>query len=63
MALFKIEVGRWRITTARWGASVLDCLSMRPDFSIAQFTRKEPFKIATDAEQVASSLRLAGLPE
>lgn len=44
-------------------ASVLDCLSMRPDFSIAQFMRKEPFKIAADAEQVASSLRLARLPE
>jgi TolB-like protein len=44
-------------------ASVLDCLSMRPDFSIAQFMRKEPFRIAADAEEVASSLCLAGLPE
>lgn len=44
-------------------ASVLDCLSMRRDFSIAQFMTKEPFKIAADAEQVASSVRLAGLPE
>jgi TolB-like protein len=44
-------------------AGVLDCLSMRPDFSIAQFMRKEPFKIAAHAEEIASSLRLAGLPE
>ena len=49
--------------TERARASVLDCVSMRPDFSIVQFMRKEPFKIAAHAEQVASSLRLAGLPE
>jgi hypothetical protein len=44
-------------------ASAAECLSMRPDFSIAQFMRKEPFKIPADAEQLASSLRLAGLPD
>jgi len=44
-------------------ASTADCLSMRPGFSIAQFIRKEPFKIPGDAEQLASSLRLAGLPD
>jgi tetratricopeptide (TPR) repeat protein len=44
-------------------AGVAECLSMRPDFSIAQFMRKEPFKIPADAEQLASSLRLAGLPD
>lgn len=44
-------------------ASAAACLSMRPDFSIAQFMSKEPFKNPADAEQVASSLRLAGLPE
>jgi TolB-like protein len=44
-------------------ASVGACLSIRPNFSIAQFMSKEPFKIPADAEQVASSLRLAGLPE
>jgi TolB-like protein/tetratricopeptide (TPR) repeat protein len=44
-------------------ASTADCLSMRPRFSIAQFIRKEPFKIAADAEHLASCLRLAGLPE
>ena len=43
-------------------ASVAVCLSLRPDFSIAQFMSREPFKIAADAEQIASSLRLAGLP-
>jgi TolB-like protein/Tfp pilus assembly protein PilF len=44
-------------------ASVGICLSMRPDFSIAQFMRKEPFKIPADAQEVTSSLRLAGLPD
>ena len=36
---------------------------MRPDFSIAQFMSKETLKIPADAEQLASSLRLAGLPD
>jgi adenylate cyclase len=44
-------------------ASVAACLSITPHFSIAQFMSKEPFKIPADAEHVASSLRLAGLPE
>ena len=50
------DVGRAR-------ASAAECLSMRPDFSIAQFMRNEPFKIPADADQLASSLRLAGLPD
>jgi len=48
---------------ARAGASVATCLSLRPDFSIAQFMSREPFKNPADAEQFASSLRLAGLPD
>ena len=44
-------------------ASAAACLSMRPDFSIAQFMSKEPFRNPGDAEHVAASLRLAGLPE
>jgi TolB-like protein len=44
-------------------ASVAECLSMKPDFSITHFMSKEPFKVATDAVQIASSLRLAGLPD
>jgi len=44
-------------------ASVAACMSLRPDFSIAQFMSKEPFKNPADAEQLASSLRLAGLPD
>jgi tetratricopeptide (TPR) repeat protein len=44
-------------------AGVAECLSMKPDFSITQFMKKEPFKIPSDAEQFASSLRLAGLPD
>ena len=43
-------------------AAVAECLRMRSDFSIARFMHKEPFKIAADAEQLAASLRLAGLP-
>jgi len=48
---------------ARARASVAACLSLRPDFSIAQFMSREPFKNPADAEQLASSLRLAGLPD
>jgi hypothetical protein len=44
-------------------ASTAECLSIRPDFSIAQFMRREPFKTSADAEELASSLRLAGLPD
>jgi TolB-like protein len=42
--------------------SIADCLSMKPDFSIRQFMKREPFKVPGDAEQIADSLRLAGLP-
>jgi adenylate cyclase len=44
-------------------ASVAACLSIRPDFSIARFMSREPFKKPADAEQIATSLRLAGLPD
>jgi uncharacterized protein (DUF924 family)/TolB-like protein len=44
-------------------AAAADALRMRPDFSIARFMRKEPFKNPAEAEQLASSLRLAGLPD
>ena len=44
-------------------AGVAECLSIKPGFSIAQFMSKEPFKLLADAEQLASSLRLAGLPD
>ena len=44
-------------------ASVADCLAMEPDFSVAQFMRKEPFRIPADAERLAAALRLAGLPD
>jgi TolB-like protein/tetratricopeptide (TPR) repeat protein len=43
-------------------ASVAECLSMKPDFSVARFMSNQPFKIPAHAEQLASSLRLAGLP-
>jgi tetratricopeptide (TPR) repeat protein len=44
-------------------ASVAECLSMHPDFSVAKFMSNQPFKMAAHAEQLASSLRLAGLPD
>jgi TolB-like protein/tetratricopeptide (TPR) repeat protein len=44
-------------------AGVAECLSMHPDFSVAKFMKKQPFKIPAHAEQLASSLRLAGLPD
>jgi adenylate cyclase len=43
-------------------ASVAECLSMKPDFSVAKFVNNQPFRIPAHAEQLASSLRLAGLP-
>lgn len=43
-------------------ASVIECLSAKPDFSTSRFVNKLPFKVAADAEQLAASLRLAGLP-
>ena len=44
-------------------ASVADCLSLKPDFSVTRFMKKEPFKFAADAERIEASLRRAGLPE
>ena len=44
-------------------ASAMDCLSMKSDFSIALLMSKLPFKNASDVDQLASSLRLAELPE
>ena len=44
-------------------ACAAECLSLRPDFSIRHMMSKEPFKFTADAERVAESLRLAGLPD
>ena len=43
--------------------SVAECLADKPDFSINHYMSKEPFKFAADAEHLAESLRLAGLPD
>ena len=40
-----------------------ECLALRPDFSIGNFTSKEPFKNPAESAYLAESLRLAGLPE
>ncbi len=49
------------LDTARISAA--ECLSLRPEFSIAQFVNREPFKLPADAARLASFLRLAGLPD
>jgi TolB-like protein/tetratricopeptide (TPR) repeat protein len=48
--------------TERARVYVANCLSMSPDFSIGQFMKREPFKVPSEAAQIAESLRLAGLP-
>jgi adenylate cyclase len=44
-------------------ANVIECLSMKPDFSTNRFVSKLPLKVAADAGQLAASLHLAGLPD
>jgi len=44
-------------------ALVGECLESRPNFSIRRLLVTEPFKLSSDAENLAQSLRLAGLPE
>jgi len=41
----------------------IDCLAQKPDFSIARFMRREPFRFQPDADKLAASLRMAGLPD
>jgi|KBSSwiStaDraftv2_1062776.scaffolds.fasta_scaffold46441_3 TolB-like protein/tetratricopeptide (TPR) repeat protein len=43
-------------------ASVADCLELRPNFSVSNYMRKEPFKIPIEAERIAAALLKAGLP-
>ncbi len=44
-------------------ASVAECLAMRPNFSIAHYMSKEPFKLPADSAHLAESLHIAGLPD
>jgi TolB-like protein/tetratricopeptide (TPR) repeat protein len=44
-------------------ASVAECLTMRPGFSIDHYMSKEPFKFPADAANLAESLHMAGLPD
>jgi TolB-like protein len=44
-------------------AKRVECLSIKPDFSITNFMNGEPFKLPADVERLTSSLRLAGLPD
>jgi TolB-like protein/DNA-binding winged helix-turn-helix (wHTH) protein len=47
----------------RASVSANECLVMKPDFSIARFMTKQPFKNPADAASLAESLRMTGLPE
>ncbi|HSR64607.1 MAG TPA: TIR domain-containing protein [Xanthomonadaceae bacterium] len=47
---------------AEASAHAAACLALKPDFTIARFLRKEPFRDAGDADRLAESLRMAGLP-
>ena len=49
--------------TERARVSVAECLAMKPDFSIAHYVKKLPFKDPADAATLAESLRMAGLPD
>lgn len=54
--------------SAAEGGSALALVSerievMKPDFSIAHFMTKQPFKNSADAASLAESLHMAGLPD
>jgi adenylate cyclase len=49
--------------TERAKASVAECLSLRPEFSVRRWMSKEPFNNEADAARIAAALRLAGLPD
>ena len=49
--------------TDRAKVDVADCLSLRPNFSVTSYMRKEPFQIRAEAERVEAALRRAGLPD
>jgi len=40
-----------------------ECLASQPNYSIRRLLVTEPYKLTSDAENLAQSLRLAGLPE
>jgi serine/threonine protein kinase/Tfp pilus assembly protein PilF len=47
----------------RASVSVQECLAKKPDFSVTDYMRKEPFKNPADAAHQAESLLMAGLPD
>lgn len=48
---------------ARAGECVAAVMALKPEFTIARFMSREPFKDPGDAVHLAESLRMAGLPE
>jgi adenylate cyclase len=49
--------------TDRAKISANECLFKKPDFSIAHFMTKQPFKNPADAASLGESLHMAGLPD
>jgi uncharacterized protein (DUF924 family)/TolB-like protein len=49
--------------TDRTQSAATECLTMRPDFAIDWFVRKQVFKSPSDAANLTESLRLAGFPQ
>jgi TolB-like protein/tetratricopeptide (TPR) repeat protein len=49
--------------TDRARALAAECLRINPDFTIARWMKKEPFRDPVDAAHFADSARAAGLPE
>jgi TolB-like protein/DNA-binding winged helix-turn-helix (wHTH) protein len=47
----------------RAGTLVAECLAIQPELSIRQIMAREPFRLASDAEHIEQSLRLACFPE
>jgi tetratricopeptide (TPR) repeat protein len=44
-------------------ALAAECLARQPNFSIRRLLIIQPYKLSSDSENLAESLRLAGLPE
>jgi len=47
----------------RAAALAAECVALQPAFTIRQRMTREPYRMTADSEQLADSMRLAGLPE
>jgi adenylate cyclase len=48
---------------AAMDGAAAEVLRLRPDFSVSAFFLAQPYKLASDREHLADSLRKAGLPD